>query len=249
MKSLQVYSSTGSKTGTASLPKEFDIKPNLNLLGQAIHIYEDRSHKGTSKTKTRSEVNRTRAKIYKQKGTGGARHGDKKAPIFVGGGTAHGPKGIKRILEISKKLKKRALAMVLNLKVEDGKTIFADKLGTIKNTKEAGQFLGKVAKELNLNDNTKVLVALSEKNKAAYRFFRNIKNLKNSSWRNLNAYSVYTSGFIVIDKDASFRNLLGYLTEKLETKINTTKKTVKKVSEKKTVKLKTMAVKKGTKKK
>ena len=67
-----------------NLPKEFDQKLNMPLLAQAVHVYEERSHVGLRNTKTRSEVNRTTKKIYKQKGTGGARHGSRRANLYVG---------------------------------------------------------------------------------------------------------------------------------------------------------------------
>jgi len=79
-----------------SLPKGFDLKKAEKLLVQIVRVFEDRTHFGLNKVKTRSEVNKTRKKLYKQKGTGGARHGAKSAHIFVGGGVAHGPKGEKR---------------------------------------------------------------------------------------------------------------------------------------------------------
>ena len=112
---IQIYSSKGNKTGTMDFPKEYLVDANMNLIAQALHVYEDRGHKGTSKVKTRSQVNASRAKIYKQKGTGGARHGDKKAPIFVGGGIAHGPHGVKRELTLPKKLKARVSKMILTI--------------------------------------------------------------------------------------------------------------------------------------
>ena len=91
MLKTKTYSLKGTKLKETSLPKEFGQKENLPLLAQAVRVYEERSHIGFAKTKTRAEVNRTTKKVYKQKGTGGARHGARSAPIYVGGGTAHGP--------------------------------------------------------------------------------------------------------------------------------------------------------------
>jgi len=76
MTKLQTYSVKGNKTGTIDLPKTLLVKENSYLLTQAIHVYEDRSHKGTARVKTRTEVHGTTAKMYRQKGTGNARHGD-----------------------------------------------------------------------------------------------------------------------------------------------------------------------------
>jgi large subunit ribosomal protein L4 len=105
MLKVDLYSFEGKKKENATLPKEYDVKPNLILLSQAIHVFESREHLGLARTKTRSEVAISTKKIYRQKGTGGARHGAKSAPIFVGGGTAHGPKGVKRILRLSESQK------------------------------------------------------------------------------------------------------------------------------------------------
>jgi len=93
----------GAKAGGVILPKEFGIKVNPLLLAQAIYVYEDRAHVGLRKTKTRSEVERTTKKVYRQKGTGGARHGSRRAPIFVGGGVALGPRPLKREVLLNQK--------------------------------------------------------------------------------------------------------------------------------------------------
>ena len=98
MSKVNAFSAKGIKQAEVSLPKQFAEKENLSLLSQAIHIYRDRAHIGLAKTKTRGEVARTTKKWYRQKGTGGARHGARSAPIFVGGGTAHGPKLARREL-------------------------------------------------------------------------------------------------------------------------------------------------------
>src|SRR3990167_6881084 len=103
---LNVYSPKATKKEAIPLLKSLEAKVNMKLLAQAIRVYEDRSHPGLSQVKTRGEVKISTRKIYKQKGTGYARHGAKSAPIFVGGGIAHGPKGIKRKLALPKKKKK-----------------------------------------------------------------------------------------------------------------------------------------------
>src|SRR3990167_4620035 len=97
MPKADTYSSKGTKQEGVNLPKAlFGEKQNDKLLAQAIHVYRDRQHLGNSKVKTRGEVTATTRKWYRQKGTGRARHGAVSAPLFVGGGVAHGPKGINR---------------------------------------------------------------------------------------------------------------------------------------------------------
>lgn len=87
-----------------------------NLLAQAVRVYLANQRQGTQSAQTRAEVSRTRKKLYKQKGTGGARHGDRKAPIFVGGGVAFAPKPRDYSLKLSKTMRKKALEEALKLK-------------------------------------------------------------------------------------------------------------------------------------
>src|SRR3972149_8149295 len=138
---VSVYSAKGVKTGQMTLPKEFGEKPNMALLAQAIRVYEDGGHTGLSKTKTRAEVNRTTKKLYKQKGTGGARHGSRRAPIFVGGGVAHGPRPIKRVLTLPLKLRKLARAIAYTVKAKENEMVVVKDLGKLEKTKEASELI------------------------------------------------------------------------------------------------------------
>ncbi len=112
---LQTRTATG-KQGTLTVSDAvFGAPVNKQLLSQAVRVYLSNARQGTSKTKTRSEVNRTKKKVYKQKGTGGARHGAKSAPIFVGGGVTHGPRGNQNwSLSLPQALKKLALVSALS---------------------------------------------------------------------------------------------------------------------------------------
>lgn len=166
-------------------------KINTSLLKQAIRVFEDRTHFGLNKVKTRSEVNRTKKKLYKQKGTGGARHGAKSAPIFVGGGKAHGPKGVKRELKMSIKMKKKALTLALAIKFDKKEAQFVEGLDKVKKTADAA----KIIKKLKLKG--KILVILSKTN----IFFRNIKDVKALNFRDLNAYEIIKHKNILVDKN------------------------------------------------
>jgi large subunit ribosomal protein L4 len=202
MTKLQVYSAKGRKTGTVDLPKSLATKGNSDLLTQAIHVYEDRSHKGTSRVKTRGEVNATTAKMYRQKGTGNARHGSRRAPIFKGGGVAHGPKGIKRVLVLSKNLKESALRIALNLKAAEGKIVVVTKLDSIKKTKDAQALILQVSRDLGIGGLENVRVVLEKNKKEAVRVFRNIKSLNVDYWIKLNAADVYRSSLVILDEDS-----------------------------------------------
>lgn len=101
-------------------PRVFNYPVNEALLNQVIHVYRANTHQNTSQVKTRGEVNRTTKKVYRQKGTGNARHGARSAPIYVGGGVAHGPSGVSPALKkVNRKMKAAALAGVLSLYAKD----------------------------------------------------------------------------------------------------------------------------------
>src|SRR3989344_4073637 len=94
MISVPAFSITGESLKVVTLPvKVFGVKADPALLAQAVRIYLGNQRKSSAKTKTRAEVEGSTRKIYRQKGTGRARHGSIRAPIFVGGGIAHGPDG------------------------------------------------------------------------------------------------------------------------------------------------------------
>lgn len=185
----KLYTVKGEKKADVNLPKDYDVKISKSLLEQAVHVFEDGTHFGLHKVKTRAEVNRTKKKLYKQKGTGGARHGARSAPIFVGGGKAHGPKGVKRILSLPLKMKKKALFLALALKFSEGKAILVEGLEKVKKTSEAV----KILKALKIKG--KVLVVLTKKN----IFYKNIKEVKTISFADLNAFEVYKSADILIN--------------------------------------------------
>jgi len=198
MLKIDTYSPKGTKLTPLTLPKEYEAKENLPLLAQAIRVYEDRGHFGLAKAKTRAEVLRTKKKLYKQKGTGGARHGSRSAPIFVGGGVAHGPRGVKRVLELPLALKRKALAVAVSLKVKEGQVVSADGLGSLKKTKEANKLIEKVLAETKTK---KVTLVLSEGNLGAKKIFRNFKEVRILPYKDINAYDIFFGGAIVFDKE------------------------------------------------
>lgn len=245
MSKAKVYS-PGKKTASSiSLPKEFDAKENMYLLAQAIRVYENKKHPSLSKTQTRAEVTASTRKIYRQKGLGLARHGAKSAPIFVKGGIAHGPRGLKRKLTLPKKMKKKALSIALSMKAKEGNLAFATGIEKIKKTKEAQKLLDTIVeKEKKGKYPNKITLALSSDNKDAVLYFRNLEDVEIVLHKNLNAYNVFYAGFLVIDKDA----VEGKKTKKKETKKKESEKKTKKKSTKKTKKSKTKSKKKGKKK-
>jgi large subunit ribosomal protein L4 len=147
------------------------------LLAQATRVYLANQRQGTQSAKTRSEVNRTRKKLYKQKGTGGARHGDRKAPIFVGGGVSFAPKPRDHSLKFSKQMRKKALEEALKLKKPEKISL--------------GKATGKTKDLAKLLDLTKsALLITKEYNQKVWLAGRNIPNLTIMPKNQVNAYEV-----------------------------------------------------------
>ncbi len=177
----------GSKTDTIEISdKMVKLKINYKLIKYVIDWQLNHSKPRTAKTKQRNEIRGSTVKIVAQKGSGGARHASRKAPIFVGGGIAHGPKGANyKIKKINKKVRKLALAQTLSKKTSDKKLyIFADVKKEVKKTKEFNKFL-----EKNNLKNTLIvsdLDTLKNINKSA----RNIKNVKLVKEEGTNIYDL-----------------------------------------------------------
>ena len=165
----------GTKTDSIEISdKVVKLKINHKLIKYVVDWQLNHSKPRTAKTKQRNEIKGSTVKIYAQKGTGGARHASRKAPIFVGGGVAHGPKGANyKIKKINKKVRKLALAQTLSKKTSDKKLyIFADVKKEIKKTKEFNKFLVKN------NLSNALIVSDSDTLKNINKSARNIKNVK-----------------------------------------------------------------------
>ncbi len=225
-----IYTIKGTKTGEQVLPKDiFEVKPNLNMLAQAVHVYEERGHVGLRRTQTRSEVNRTTKKIYKQKGTGGARHGSRRANLFVGGGVALGPRPERRELTLNQSMRKRARVYAFSLKAGEHEIIVVEALAKIAKTKEAGDLIKKLAKELNAKRYTFVL---SDTGNGARMFLNNLSDARAVSYREINALDIYNGGILILDS-----TIFGIKNEELKSSSAIKEKKVSKVKVEKTKKL------------
>ena len=143
---LPMLNINGSKGNTIEVSdKIFKLKVNYKLIKFVIDWQLNHAKPRTAKTKQRNQIRGSTKKIVPQKGSGGARHASKKAPLFVGGGVAHGPKGkVYKIKKINKKVRKLALAQTLSKKNLDKKLhILEDVKTEIKKTKEFNKFLEK----------------------------------------------------------------------------------------------------------
>jgi len=174
--------------------KIMNLKFNHKLIKYVIDWQLNHQKPRTAKTKQRNEVRGSTKKIYAQKGTGQARHASKKAPLFVGGGQAHGPKGaVYKIKKINKKVRKLALAQTLAKKNIDKQLhILADVKKEVKKTKEFNKFLlsNKISNALIVSDKN------SEKNFT--RSARNIKNIKVISDEGTNIYDLLKYTNVII---------------------------------------------------
>jgi large subunit ribosomal protein L4 len=174
--------------------KIMNLKFNHKLIKYVIDWQLNHQKPRTAKTKQRNEVRGSTKKIYAQKGTGQARHASKKAPLFVGGGQAHGPKGaVYKIKKINKKVRKLALAQTLAKKNTDKQLhILADVKKEVKKTKEFNKFLlsNKISNALIVSDKN------SEKNFT--RSARNIKNIKVISDEGANIYDLLKYTNVII---------------------------------------------------
>ncbi|MFZ5438118.1 MAG: 50S ribosomal protein L4 [Patescibacteria group bacterium] len=175
----------------------FAQKSNPVLLAQAVRVYLSNLRQGTSKVKTRSEVSRTKAKWYKQKGTGNARHGSKNAPIFVGGGVSHGPTGNENWTKaLSRKMKAQALRVALSMQTE--KIVVTDNFNSLGGkTAEAAKLLNKM-----IDDKGKVLVVLAGNSDLIRRSLRNIEQVLTVPAVELNSLQVAMADIIIFTKDS-----------------------------------------------
>jgi large subunit ribosomal protein L4 len=218
---LKTITTTG-KQGTLTVSDAvFGATVNKTLVTQAVRVYMANERQGTSKVKTRGEINRTKKKVYKQKGTGGARHGAKSAPIFVGGGVAHGPKGNQNwSLSLPQKQKHQALISALSwqnevIQVAEGFEKVSGK------TSEVAQMLAQVAP-----DAKTITVVVPQGSAQVRQACRNIANVCVISARELTAYDVVKAHAIIMTAET-----VKILEEKLDKK----SKSEEKVAEEKKV--------------
>lgn len=195
--SVPVYSLLGKEAGSLELPKSvFGVEVNKALLNQALRIYLNNQKGHFSNTKTRGEVEGSTRKIYKQKGTGRARHGGIRAPIFVGGGIALGPKSRKVTLDLPKKMKKASLISALSQKLID-KGIFGisglDK--ATGKTSELVKFIKNIEKK-------SALIVTDKISDLATRASANLKTVNLISVNDLNALEVIKAQSLILTKEA-----------------------------------------------
>lgn len=195
---LPVMDMTGAETQEVTLPEEiFEAPINVGLMHQAYVRQMANARQGNHKAKTRSEVRRTKAKWYRQKGTGRARHGSRNAPIFVGGGVAHGPRPRKYTKDMPKKMRRAAIRSALSAKLADGGIVVVENLTMeAPRTRDIDDAFYRWA-----GDNT-VLLLLAEANEPVERSIRNLDYARYLRASYLNIRDLLKYDTVVIPLDA-----------------------------------------------
>ncbi len=171
---LPVYNMAGEQVSTHELPASiFEANINRALMHQALVRQLANARQGTHKAKTRSEVNRSTAKIYRQKGTGRARHGSRKAPIFVGGGKAHGPQPRKYTKAMPRKMRRAALCSALSVRAGAGDIVLLDDIQMDAPKTKTVAMLVKT-----LTNGESALLLLPERNETVEKSARNLEHVK-----------------------------------------------------------------------
>ena len=171
---VPVRSMSGRKVDEVELRPEICEAPiNMSLMHQALVRQLANARLGTHKAKSRGEVNRTKAKWYRQKGTGRARHGSRNAPIFVGGGVAHGPTPRSYAKKMPRKMRRAALRSALSAKASEDQIIV---LKDLELEEPKTKLMAEVLAKLKIDGSA--LILLSESNETVERSARNLPNVK-----------------------------------------------------------------------
>jgi large subunit ribosomal protein L4 len=202
----KIYNQTGKESGVITLPESvFGLPWNGDLVHQVVVSQQSNARTPVAHTKDRSEVSGGGKKPWRQKGTGRARHGSSRSPIWIGGGVTHGPRNEKNyVKKVNKKMRAKALYTVLSEKLRDGEVLFVDNLGTgeIK-TKKAKEILvslsgvagfdGLAAKKRNA-----AYITLAQKDDNMEKSFKNFGNVNLNTVENMNLLDVLNYKYLVI---------------------------------------------------
>lgn len=214
---VNLYNIAGKVKGKVTLPQEIFAAPiNKKLIAQAIRVHLANCRQGTASVKTRGKIKGSGRKIWRQKGTGRARHGDRYAPIFVGGGVAHGPKPKDFSLKLSKKMKRKALFGTLTLKLKRKRLVVVDDFNKLQpKTKEILKIMKNLKlKTQNSNLKEKTLLVVPKKQESVILAGRNLENLSLSSPELLNSWEVLNCQKLVLAKEAILKLKKTFLGEK-----------------------------------
>lgn len=202
MTKAPLYNLQAEKVKEVTLDKAvFEAKINEKLIAQAVRVYLQNQRSAHAVVKHRGEVAGTTKKMYAQKGTGNARHSTAKAPQFVGGGSAHGPRGDQKSpLHFSQKMRQAALRAVFSKFAQNKSIIVVDKLSPIEaKTKAAWTFIGKLENQIEaLAKSRNIGIITSRSFDSVRRAFGNIADINLLSVKSLNTYELSRQNYLII---------------------------------------------------
>jgi large subunit ribosomal protein L4 len=215
-----IYNQKGQESGNIKLNEAvFGLPWNADLVHQVVVSMTSNERDAIAHTKTRGEVSGTGKKPWQQKGTGRARHGSRRSPIWVGGGVAHGPRNDKNYgRKINKKMKAKALYTILSRKLKDGEILFIDSLAfSAPKAKEAKAVLATLGgikgfEKLATKKSNAALIAVPKKEAALAKSFGNFSNVAVDELRNINPLVALNYKYLVI---ANPKESLGTIENKL----------------------------------
>jgi large subunit ribosomal protein L4 len=198
---VDVLNIQGAKTGrTVELPEEiFGIEPNNHVVYLAVKQYLAAQRQGTHKVKTRAEVHGSSKKLHKQKGTGGARKGNLRSPIYKGGGTIFGPKPHGYDIKLNRKVKDLAKISALSYKAKENAIVIVEDVKM--DAPKTKQFAG-ILKSLNVSDK-KTLFVLPEYNDNVYLSVRNIPGAQGALLSDVNTYDIVNANVLVFTESVA----------------------------------------------
>ena len=198
---VDVLNTEGKKTGrTVELPEEiFGIKPNDHVIYLAVKQYQGAQRQGTHKVKTRMEVKGSSKKLHKQKGTGGARKGNLRNPLYKGGGSIFGPKPHKYDIKLNRKVKDLAKMGALSYKAKENAIMVLEDVNM--DAPKTATFTG-ILKNLNISGK-KTLVVIPEYNDNLYLSLRNVPTVQGTLLSDLNTYDILNANFLVLTESAA----------------------------------------------
>ena len=195
---VAVYNIAGEAVGQTELRQEiFAIEPNVAVMHQALVRQLANARLGTHKTQTRGEVSRTTAKLYRQKGTGRARHGSRKVNVFVGGGVAHGPRPRSYRQKMPRKMRRLALRSALSAKAVEGQIVVLDDLYLPEpRTRQMVAILERLVGDAS------ALILLPEAEPNVERSVRNLPDVKTLRVHYLNIRDLLGYEYLIMSLDA-----------------------------------------------
>jgi large subunit ribosomal protein L4 len=198
---VDILNIKGAKTGrTIELPEEiFGAEPNNHVIYLAVKQYLAAQRQGTHKVKTRAEANGASKKLVKQKGTGGARKGNLRSPIYKGGGSIFGPKPHSYDFKLNRKVKDLAKISALSYKAKENAIVVVEDV--VMESPKSKEFAG-ILKSLNISDK-KTLFVLPEDSENVYLSLRNIPSVQGTLLSDVNTYDIVNASVLVFTESVA----------------------------------------------